>query len=95
MDEELFRDTALCFSPSLNGTSSWHWIGDKDNLERFDHLHHHALPLADCPDVSIDPEKRLLLTPYPDYRQLSNVLVIHIRAALERHGFYNRQLLQE
>ena len=94
-DEELFRVTALCFSPKLSGTSSWHWIGGKDNLDRFDQLHHHALRLADCPDVSIDPDKCLLLTPYPDYRQLSNVLVVHIRAALERHGFYSRQLLQE
>lgn len=87
-DETLFRQTALCFAPRLSDTATWHWIGGRDNLLRFNDLHHHAQPLANCPEVLIDPDKRLLLTPYPDYRQLSNALVRQIRAALDRLGFY-------
>lgn len=88
-DEDLFRQTALCFAPELTGTASWHWIGGRENLQRFDGLHHCAQPLADSPDVSIDPGEHLLLTPYPDYRQLSNALVSRIRSALGSHGFYD------
>ncbi|MBB3060514.1 DUF6942 family protein [Microbulbifer rhizosphaerae] len=87
-DEDLFRQTALCFAPRLSGIPTWHWIGGRDNLQRFEGLHHRARPFADSPDVSIDPDKRLLLTPYPDYRQLSNALVNHIRSALDSCGFY-------
>ncbi len=89
-DEELFRQTALCFAPRLTATVGWHWIGGKDNLERFGDLHHDAQPLADSADIFIDPDMRLLLTPYPDYRQLSNVLVSNIRSALDSQGFYGK-----
>lgn len=88
-DEALFQQTSLCFTPELAGAGSWHWIGGKDNLLRFEHLSHCAQALATCPDVAIDPERRLLLTPYPDYRQLSNTVVGHIRTALHHQGFYD------
>ncbi|SDK65836.1 DUF6942 family protein [Microbulbifer yueqingensis] len=89
-DEELFLQTALCFAPALSHTALWHWIGGKDNLKRFSTLNHHAQPLPDCPTVSIDPDRHLLLTPYPDYRQLSNSVVENIRTALGQHGFYRQ-----
>ncbi|BES70112.1 hypothetical protein RE428_11300 [Marinobacter nanhaiticus D15-8W] len=88
-DQDLFRDTALGFSPELDEGSHWHWIGGKENLQRFGHLHHDAQPLVDQSEVLIDPDKRLLLTPYPDYRQLSNTMVDRIRVALESKGFYD------
>ncbi|SDZ83283.1 DUF6942 family protein [Microbulbifer marinus] len=88
-DEELFRQTALYFEPTLSNSARWHWIGGKDNLQRFENLHHNAQPLPKTPEVSIDAEKQLLLTPYPDYRQLSNTLVSKIRAALGDEGFYD------
>lgn len=87
-DETLFQHIALCFTPRQVAADSWHWVGGKDNLERFTDLNHGARTLADCDDVAIDPEKRLLLTPYPDYRQLSNVLVSKIRRELGSQGFY-------
>ena len=89
-DEELFIQTALCFTPGLIETAHWHWIGGKDNLQRFGDLGHHAIPLADCPEIFIDADKCLLLTPYPDYRQLSNALVARIRATLKEQDFYTR-----
>jgi len=88
-DEDLFRHTALCFVPKQMDTASCHWIGGKDNLQRFGDLRHSAQPLADWPDIAIDPNMRLLLTPYPDYRQLSNALVRSIRSALDGLGFYD------
>lgn len=87
-DNALFRHTALCFAPELHPAAHWHWIGGKENLQRFEPLSYNAKPLADCPDVAVDRELRLLLTPYPDYRQLSNAVVGHIRAALSSQGFY-------
>ncbi|GAA5525231.1 hypothetical protein Maes01_01796 [Microbulbifer aestuariivivens] len=87
-DERLFTQTALCFAPALSDSPGWHWIGGGENLARFTALDHRARPLSACPSVAIDPAKRLLLTPYPDYRQLSNSVVSHIRAALEPYGFY-------
>ncbi|WP_193164426.1 DUF6942 family protein [Microbulbifer hainanensis] len=87
-DEELFQQTALCFAPQLIKSLCWHWIGGKENLQRFGHLQHSAVPLAGCQEILIDPDKRLLLTPYLDYRQLSNALVSEIRSALSAHGFY-------
>ncbi|WP_237067631.1 DUF6942 family protein [Microbulbifer guangxiensis] len=87
-DEQLLRQTALCFEPRLIDSDCWHWIGGKDNLQRFGSMRHSAQPLADCSCVSIDPQRRLLLTPYPDYRQLNNTVVSHIRRALEDCGFY-------
>lgn len=88
-DQELFQHTALCFAPQLSGTAAWHWIGGKDNLQRFDNLRYNARPLPNSPEVLIDPAHQLLLTPYPDYRQLSNALVEQIRTALEDEGFYS------
>lgn len=88
-DEELFRHTALCFAPILLDSGFWHWIGGKDNLQRFSALQHNAQPLGDSAEISIDPNKRLLLTPYPDYRQLSNALLSRIRFALAGYGFYD------
>ncbi|AOS95987.1 hypothetical protein AUP74_00517 [Microbulbifer aggregans] len=89
-DESLFQQTALYFAPGLTNTADWHWIGGKDNLQRFGNLDDGAHPLVDCPSVCIDPDKKLLLTPYPDYRQLSNDVVNHIRTALDQYGFYPR-----
>lgn len=89
-DEDLFRQTSLCFVPKLVDTAAWHWIGGRDNLRRFGNLHHRALPLATSPDICIDPDQRLLLTPYPDYRQLSNTKIDQIRFALDTQGFYSR-----
>lgn len=88
-DAALFRQTALCFRPELLMTDGWHWIGGKDNLQRFGALHCNTQPLTECAEVSIDIEKRLLLTPYPDYRQLSNKVVSQIRAALVSQRFYS------
>ncbi|WP_346839741.1 hypothetical protein [Microbulbifer sp. SAOS-129_SWC] len=87
-DAHLFQATALCFSPQLNPNARWHWIGGKDNLQRFTELQHRARPLADAPDILLDADRHLLLTPYPDYRQLSNALVARIRTALGDLGFY-------
>ncbi len=87
-DEALFRHTALCFTSILSDSACWHWIGGKDNLQRFGSLGQSAEPLPGCPSVRIDAEKRLLLTPYPDYRQLSNEVVSHIRTELGRYRFY-------
>ena len=87
-DESLLRATALNFAPELSGGSGWHWIGGKENLQRFDRLHHRASPLSGEPEIAMDVQRRLLLTPYPDYRQLSNAMVMQVRAALEDQGFY-------
>ncbi|SFM33662.1 DUF6942 family protein [Marinobacter zhejiangensis] len=87
-DNELFLRTALNFSDQLRPGDHWHWIGGKDNLQRFTTLEHRAQPLATAPAVAIDPDQRLLLTPYPDYRQLSNHTVAVIREALAGIGFY-------
>ena len=87
-DESLFEKTALCFAPALSGQECWHWIGGKDNLQRFAGMEHNACPLAGAPGVAVDTEARLLLTPYPDYRQLSNALVEKVRLSLEGQGFY-------
>lgn len=89
-DERLFRHTALCFAPAPVDSLAWHWIGGTNNLQRFQALNHNARPLADAPGVSVDAEKRLLLTPYPDYRQFSNRLVSQIRHLLHAEGFYDR-----
>lgn len=88
-DEALFQHTALCFSPALVNSPTWHWIGGKDNLQRFESLYHSAMPLAPAPGVLLDPHRRILLTPYPDYRQLSNHLLSQIRIVLRTHGFYD------
>lgn len=87
-DETLFTEVALCFTPQLINTTTWHWIGGKDNLQRFEDLSRLGQPLAGEPDILIAPDKRLLLTPYPDYRQLSNAKVGTIRAVLAEYGFY-------
>lgn len=87
-DEDLFLTTALCFTPKLVDTADWHWIGGKDNLKRFGDLAENAKPLGDCPQVHVDTGMHLLITPYPDYRQLNNVLIHRIRSALEAQGFY-------
>ncbi|MDC0661425.1 DUF6942 family protein [Marinobacter sp. SS21] len=88
-DDRLFQHTSLCFAPALSNCADWHWIGGKDNLRRFEGLIHQAQPLTVSASVAIDFNQRLLLTPYPDYRQLSNEVVGHIRAALDRQGFYD------
>jgi len=87
-DEALFSHIALCFTPILRNTTGWHWIGGKENLQRFTSLPHEAAPLEHCPEVAIDCNRRILLTPYPDYRQLSNKVVGHIRTVLAREQFY-------
>ncbi|WP_226662121.1 DUF6942 family protein [Microbulbifer aggregans] len=87
-DRELFQRTALCFAPRLMDISAWHWIGGKDNLERFNIDGLNPVPLQGTPTVAIDSKRQILLTPYPDYRQLSNATVSQIRAALDLQGFY-------
>ena len=87
-DTSLFQENTLCFAPELANCECWHWIGGKDNLQRFAGLSHNARPLDGDPGVSVDTERRLLLTPYPDYRQLSNALVEKVRLSLEGQGFY-------
>ncbi|MFV8783035.1 DUF6942 family protein [Microbulbifer sp. SA54] len=88
-DDALFQHTALCFAPHLMNVSAWHWIGGKENLERFDIDGLNPVPLQEAPVVAIDAERQILLTPYPDYRQLNNATVGQIRAALNRRGFYS------
>jgi Family of unknown function (DUF6942) len=87
-DASLFQETALCFAPALSSGECWHWIGGKDNLQRFAGLKHNARPLDGAPGVAVDTGSRLLLTPYPDYRQLSNALLEKVRLSLEEQGFY-------
>lgn len=89
-DKTLFGRCAICFSASLADTKSetWHWIGGKENLQRFEIHGLHTEPLQETTEVSIDIKKRILLTPYPDYRQLNNATVNKIRAALASEGFY-------
>jgi len=67
-DTSLFQKSALCFAPALANGECWHWIGGKENLLRFAGLPHRARPLDRAPGVFVDAERRLLLTPYPDYR---------------------------
>ena len=88
-DTSLFQKSALCFTPALANGECWHWIGGKENLLRFAGLPHRARPLDRAPGVFVDAERRLLLTPYPDYRQLSNALVAQLRLSLEEQGFYS------
>ena len=90
-DKVLFDDSALSSASNLHANlkSTWHWVGGKENLQRFTGLEHSALPLKDCKQVSIDPAKRLLLTPYPDYRQLNNSTISAIRTTLSSYGFYD------
>ncbi|WP_066963884.1 hypothetical protein [Microbulbifer sp. Q7] len=88
-DDALFAHTALCFAPRLEDAPGWHWIGGKENLQRFTIEDLNAKALKGAPEVALDIEKRVLLTPYPDYRQLSNATVAEIRTALERAGFYS------
>ncbi|WP_299593243.1 hypothetical protein [uncultured Microbulbifer sp.] len=87
-DGALFQHTALCFAEALVDRSTWHWIGGKENIQRFDLDGLNAPPLPEAPDIAIDCKKRILLTPYPDYRQISNTKVSQIRAALDKEGFY-------
>ncbi|QKX18041.1 hypothetical protein [Microbulbifer sp. YPW1] len=91
-DEALFQHTALCFAPRLIDGATWHWIGGKENLLRFGLEVSNAEALPDAPDVAIDIENRILLTPYPDYRQLSNATVSQIRTALTAAGFFTADL---
>jgi hypothetical protein len=51
-------------------------------------LRHHARPLHGAAEIAVDPQRRLLLTPYPDYRQLSNARVEQVRRVLREHHFY-------
>ena len=81
-DQVLFQETALCFAPVLAQGPCWHWIGGKENLLRFTGLRHCARPLHGAAEIAVDPQRRLLLTPYPDYRQLSNARVEQVRRIL-------------
>ena len=87
-DSDLFQHTTLCFGEALVDRTTWHWIGGKDNLQRFNLDGLNAQPLPDARDIAIDRKKRILLTPYPDYRQISNTRVSQIRAALYSESFY-------
>lgn len=87
-DQRLFQHTALCFAPELVSATTWHWIGGKDNLARFQIDGLNTVHLESTPEVALDIEKQILITPYPDYRQLNNVTINQIRAALDGTGFY-------
>jgi len=67
-DTSLFQKSALCFAPALANGECWHWLGGMATLLRFAVLPHRARPLDRAPGVFVDAERRLLLTPYPDYR---------------------------
>ena len=87
-DGALFERTALCFVPELQAGEGWHWIAGQANLQRFSSFELDACPALEDPDVALDEGRRVLITPYPDYRQISNARVVRIRALLERAGFY-------
>ncbi|MCK0153077.1 hypothetical protein MWU49_05135 [Alcanivorax sp. S6407] len=87
-DGPLFERTALCFVPELQAGEEWHWIAGQANLLRFSSLELDACPALEDPEVALDEGRRVLITPYPDYRQISNARVARIRALLERAGFY-------
>ncbi|TCK08782.1 DUF6942 family protein [Marinobacterium mangrovicola] len=88
-DAYFFNQVALVFAPELEQTDGWHWIGGKENQTRFGMTNLSASPLPGTDDLFVIPEQKLLLTPYPDYRQLSNQKVAMIREALETLGFYS------
>ncbi|MFP8965601.1 DUF6942 family protein [Pokkaliibacter sp. CJK22405] len=92
-DLQLFRDIALIFTPELETHSGWHWLGGKDNQQRFGLDTTGLKPVAGAKDVWIDIRRKLLLTPYPDYRQLSNATIATIRATLHREGFYSSEMV--
>ncbi|WP_432695470.1 DUF6942 family protein [Marinobacterium sp. YM272] len=87
-DQHFFDQVALVFSSELEQTPGWHWIGGKENQARFGLQTANLPPLPKAEDLFIDPARRLLLTPYPDYRQLSNRKVALIRQGLLQRGFY-------
>ena len=87
-DHALFTQTAICFAPQLLPAAGWHWIAGKENLHRFEGLAHQATPIDAVGRLNMDVARRLLLSPYPDYRQLSNERVAVVREALVGAGFY-------
>lgn len=90
-DHDLFAHTALCFSPFLQPGACWHWIAGQANLARFGALAGQPEALAGDGDIAVDGKRRLLLSPYPDYRQLSNARVSRMRSVLAQSGFYARE----
>lgn len=88
-DSDLFEHAALCFEPALKEGGCWHWIAGQANLQRFVSPDHHAAVLPEDAEIAVDGARRLLLSPYPDYRQLSNQRVARIREALAQAGFYD------
>lgn len=86
-DKHFFDRIALCFTPVLLPNDAWHWIGGKANQARFDDLPSTVTPLAGSDDLFIDTEHKLLLTPYPDYRQFSDRKIGLVRQALAQAGF--------
>lgn len=87
-DRHFFDQVALVFAPAIEQTSGWHWIGGKENQNRLGLANISATPLPGTDDLFVIPEHKLLLTPYPDYRQLSNEKVVRIRHALQELEFY-------
>ncbi len=89
-DHSFFEQVALVFSPTLEENCGWHWIGGGENRARFslDSQCGDPLPLSGADDLFIIPNRKILLSPYPDYRQLSNQKVELIRQALQQQGFY-------
>ena len=88
-DDHLFAQTALCFSPTLKTGGGWHWVAGQANLQRFASLDQDARGLPEDGDIAVDWARRVLLSPYPDYRQLSNQRVSLIRDVLAQAGFYD------
>ncbi|MZR63930.1 hypothetical protein [Alcanivorax sp. DP30] len=87
-DSRLFNEAALCFAPEVGGQEGWHWIAGQANRERFAGFECQARTLPDDTGIAVDWPRKLLLSPYPDYRQLSNQRVERIRALLGQAGFY-------
>lgn len=91
-DEQLFAETALCFSPELRPEECWHWIAGQANLQRFTGFECLPPALGDDPVIAVDASRKLLLSPYPDYRQLSNARVVRIREQLALSGFFGMEI---
>lgn len=87
-DSELFVETALCFQPELQRGDRWHWIAGQANLQRFARVEQGGLTHPEDSQIAVDVRRKLLLSPYPDYRQLSNARVARIRGMLAQSGFY-------
>lgn len=88
-DQQFLQQVALVFSSTLEPTPGWHWIGGRENQSRFGLNQPEVPALESTDDLFLIPDRKLLLTPYPDYRQLSNQKVAKIRQGLHALDFYS------